>query len=375
MQFYRIWPFSNRLRKILGSSSSLNDAATEVAEIYPAVEELSPRIHALPGQEARVTHGADGLNRGRQLAYFRRHPVVHKAVIRYEIPDVFVFANGFVTRGGTFNRDGSRFDLAGMLSGKVSRLDRAHYCMEDRSYRYFGHWLRQFSTRIMVEGDGVPVIHRPHDSWRDAALWEELLDMPRSPDRQQFVERLFCYQDHAQGPHKRARYRIMADRLAAALAARETAADRAETAGRVYLRRPGGGEARDLDDEAGFIRRLEAEGFRILDQERQGTPAVLQALRRAREVVTMEGSHVDPVPFLMPEGGVLVILNPADRFNVGHMARAACFGLRTATVVIEPVRQGAYRADPGEVIETLALAGAERAESIGWEPLGTACSA
>lgn len=339
---HRLSPYVSGLRRRIGIRASEPDAtclhAAEVAE--------HPAIAALPGQRARVT-ATVGKNAQAHLAYFDGGPLTHAACERRTYTDAFVFANGFTAHGRNFNRLG-QLDHRRLLTGPVYELPEAHYCMEDRAYHYFGHWLFCFSTALLAE-DGAPILHTPDPTWSHAADYEAAFGLPAAKGMQFRVGRLHVYRDYALNASKRRRLHTLARRLKARFPPVPGAPRK------IYLRRGASGVSRLVAGEETLITALQGEGFAVVDVEGIALADLMAALSGAEIVISVEGSHITHALFAMAEGGLLLVLNPADRFNAYHLARAAAFGLQPATLVMPRV-EGGYGADPAEVLDTLALA-------------------
>jgi capsular polysaccharide biosynthesis protein len=163
------------------------------------------------------------------------------------------------------------------------------------------------------------------------------------------VGRLHVYKDYALNASKRQRLQTLARRLKVHFPSAPCAPRS------IYLRRGGSGVSRLVAEEETLITALQGSGFAVVDVEGIALADLMAALSGAEIVISIEGSHINHALFAMAEGGVLLVLNPADRFNAFHLANAAAFGLQPATLVMQRV-EGGYGADPAEVLDTLALA-------------------
>lgn len=338
---YRLSPYLGGLRRRIGLSAW----EPETICLQQAEEDELPAVSALPNQRARVTATVDN-NAPAHLAYFDGGPVTHAACERRTYKDAFVFANGFTAQGRNFNRLGQLKHFS-LLTGPVRELPEAHYCMEDRAYHFFGHWLRCFATALLVQDD-APILHTPDPTWMHAADYEAAFGLQAAPGVQFWVERLHVYKDYALNESKRRRLHTLARRL------RSCFPPVASAPRHVYLRRGGTGVPRHIAEEETLIAALCRSGFAILDVEGSTLAELMATLSGAKIVISVEGSHVNHALFAMAPGGLLLLLNPADRFNAFHFSRAAAFGLRPATLVMPKVENG-YHADPAEVLDTIAL--------------------
>jgi len=178
--------------------------------------------------------------------------------------------------------------------------------------------------------------------------------MPSIPDQTIFARRAVVVEDIAIGTHKAERLRRLARIARAKVGPRKGD-------GLVYLRRGDSGAARALANEKALVDALTARGFEVVDTEATPLEELLRRLRDAEVVVSMEGSHLTHAHLMMKEGGVLLVINPFDRFVSKHLLTAFMLGARPATVIAEHAGgDGLYHVDVGDLFRTLDLAHTDR---------------
>jgi capsular polysaccharide biosynthesis protein len=78
----------------------------------------------------------------------------------------------------------------------------------------------------------------------------------------------------------------------------------------IFLSRGSSGARRILKNEPEVRARLERSGYITIDVEKASAEEILAACKGASVVVSVEGSHLAPLLYLMRDHGTMVILNP-----------------------------------------------------------------
>lgn len=332
----RLRPYTNSLRRRVFGSYRLEDLASQVEELAPEYTGQFDALIALPDEGGRVTATIARHNLDMHLRYFAPQKVVHHAVRRYELNDVLVAFNGVFARGATFNRFGA-LDRRALLRDPITPLAQASYCLEDRSYFFFGHWMRSFAQCLLADS-ASPLLHFAPKNWDHAPHYETLFDLKSQPAGLYHVEKMTLFQDYAQTDHKAKRYDILRARLQGAVPPAPGAKPY------VYLKRGQTGAARLVANEDALERQLEQMGFDIIDLATTPLDQIHARAVGADIAMTIEGSHADHLHWLIRPGGTLWVLNPADHFNTSQFAVAQTMGNKTACSVITPSPDG-YQVD------------------------------
>jgi hypothetical protein len=301
----------------------------------------------VPGQLQKATAvipGVESLQKEIDLA--RRSHDTHAPLIRYTLEHCLVHHAGFDGPRASFRKQALRG--LGFLTAPTRPLPAAVYCMSDPSHLYFGHWLLDACAVALLAGPGETPILDVNPAWPNAAQYVPLLGLQPAPAGQYAVRRLTFYQDYGLGHSKRARWAQMRRRL------REAIPDAGGSAC-LYLRRGSSGKARTVANEDRLVEQLVRRGFDVLDIDGAPASRIQQGLRAARLVVSMEGSHLSHAYVAMAPGAALVVLIPADRFNLVQLGYARGADLRFGFVVVAPTPTG-YAVDLPDLLRTLDLA-------------------
>jgi hypothetical protein len=85
--------------------------------------------------------------------------------------------------------------------------------------------------------------------------------------------------------------------------------------------------------EEAFIEQLRLRGIRILYVEHDPIHTIVQTIRTARVLITLEGSHGAHALCALPEGSGLLELVPPERFCTRHKEWADAVGLQYGFMV------------------------------------------
>ncbi|MEY1556923.1 glycosyltransferase 61 family protein [Yoonia sp. R2331] len=281
------------------------------------------------------------------LRYFEPQEITHAPVLQYNLRDVLVLFNGVFARGGSFNR-AKGLDHRALLTDPIHELDEAAYCLEDRSYFFFGHWLRSFAQCLLPAKD-TQRIHFAATSWGHAGAYERIFDLPSLTNGQYHVARMALFQDFAQSPHKAERYKELRRRMF------EHGAASVRDGKKVYLKRGATGAARLISNEDALEKALDVMGFDVIDLATTPIQEMIARCVGAEVALTIEGSHTDHLHWLIKPGGTLWVLNPSNHFNTSQFGVALSMGNRAACNIITEDGDAAYRVDLARLQDTYDL--------------------
>jgi hypothetical protein len=260
---------------------------------------------------------------------------LHRKTVRFKPVTAHWFRNSFIIEGSVFvkgcrreMRSYSRSARPSLLPGcPVQMFDSAVLSSLECGSTWWGHWLwDELPLEILASRFGrVVAIERP--LWQDEQLWRGMIDQPE-PTRcsTAFIKNLVMIDEFAQNPSKTRRYHSIRERVLA---------ESMPNGRRVYLRRGNTGESRILVNEQEIIETLSKEGYEIADVA-NGGQHVVEMLRSASLVVSVEGSHLAPALYLLETAGSMVVLNPPYRVattipDIGYFC-----GLDAGTFICEP---------------------------------------
>lgn len=333
----RLRPYINSVKRRIKASVSLSGASARVDVIAPASKSHFDALLALPDEKERVSKTIANHDVALHLRFFEPQDMQHVPVLRFELHDALVVFNGVFAQNGTFNRAGP-LDHHDILRGPIVPLEQAAYCLEDRSYFFFGHWMRSFAQCLLAEPD-MPLLHFAPKTWTHAPKYEDVFGLPSLAPAQYHVSKLLMFQDFSQSVHKARRYQTLRDRLHSRIAPAPGARRN------VYLKRGRTGAARLIANEADLERTLVDMGFDIVDLATETIDDIMAKCVGAEIALTIEGSHADHLHWLLKPGGTLWILNPSDHFNTSQFGVAQSMGNRTACSVILPTGVAKYTVD------------------------------
>lgn len=344
----RLYPLEALFHRLSGTPRDMTSVAAEATVLAPEEHEIRPDLIMLPDQLDRARAKPPGHGTlADELGLLGDRNISHAPVIRYTIRDCVVRPQGLDARG-------ARMAIGpglgyGPLPGALPVVDCAHYCMTGVSNRFFGHWLLDAcSTALLAEPDQT-VFLAPFSTKGHAPDYLTAFGLEANMPSACLVRRLHLFQDFGQGTLKRSRYAIMRDRL------RQHFPETAGDGERLYVRRGGGGQARPIEDEETLVEHLKEDGFELLDVANASLSEIQKRGRRARLVISMEGSHLCHLHLAMPEGGCMIVLMPADRVSAMLAGFAQANGLRFGLLMLEPGEHG-YRVELEQLRRTIDLA-------------------
>lgn len=338
-------PFVNVALRKVGLLGNLEARAIERRVLQPVQTERVPPAIFLPGQLDLATKVIEGGDLARSRAYLEGTTVTHGEVVEYVIRDAFIHHGGVDLWGSRLYT--SRPRLSTLSPFRHPEIERAAYCMGAVSRERFGHWLTDACPTSLLAKDGQLPIIDVRSTWPHAMAYAEAFDIKQAqgPFR---VRHLSVFEDLAQGSSKRARYRELRGRLAAA------ASTPCGGASHIYLRRGETGDRRVLNNEDAVIHRLEQRGFRTVDIHNLELAEIHAALQHASTIVSLDGSHITHIYYMAPEQAVLVTLIPDDRFVDVHKNYCDCIGMGYGFLVCRRSGSG-YDVDLDDLERTLDL--------------------
>lgn len=348
----RLLPIQNMVTNRLLGRRSLEAAADRVEVIQPAeIEHYQIPIAALPGQVEKVT-AATHLDATyvEQVEYSRNADISHDPVVRYTFRDCLVHDCGF---------DAARFSfrirppaMADLLPKETRAVKNAVYCNTAVTHEYFGHWLHDACATAQFKAPDEKLFLEMRPDWLKFSShisdYATAFGYAPEPRGATFVEQLTVYQDHGQGSLKRARYAQMRRKAAEALATGQTGPKA------VYFRRGSTGVERLIANDAEVAEALSSRGFEIIDLNGKSCPALYNAFKDARLVVSIDGSHLNHLYISMPEGASVLALIPSNRFTLTEAGYARAVGLRYGFLVITPTPAG-YDVSIPDLLRTIDL--------------------
>ena len=324
--------------------------ATSVEEVDKEHTEYFPPAVFLRSELDKITSTADNTTIEEELARVNGRTVTHQALKRYEFRNALVYPNGISIKGGNFLRGGP-VPHRTLLSEKAIHVDRALYCLDYCSTRYFGHWLMEACCTAQLKRDDEQLLLPARTDWPHTKSYIDIFGFTPSPEHILKVDQLFWFRDHMQGPSRQRRYAQLRSKLRQKI-------ESSAKGKRYYLRRGtfGTNEHRTFENEDEIIKLLSAKGYELLDLDKLSLHELLEKGMDAEVIVTVEGSHQSHAALMLRQGGLLMVIQPPDRFNNIYRGRTHAIGLEYGFTVLEKQKEnGASRLDPNALFRTLDL--------------------
>ena len=275
---------------------------------------------------------------------------LNRKTFRFEPVVVYWLRDATLLDGSVYSRSyrhelrpvGRRSRIGFDTSGLVGEVDRASLVSTCAGSTWWGHWIEDEVPLQMLAEKFAPPVAFSRKIYRDESVYRSVFGIAE-PERFNvavFRELLFI-DEFAQNPNKTKRYRLLRSRLAQYPAGHD----------RVYLRRGTTGVRRVLVNESEVVGRLERLGFKTVNVATSSARAIMSVCRGASVVVSVEGSHLAPLLYLMQDFATMVILNPPYRVHTTVADIGVFCGLSSGMFVCEPEGDSRtdFRADPDEL--------------------------
>lgn len=340
------WPMVVRAghRLIARKHHHVFDMAHQIDEIAPAVTTHIPPAFYPEGALERVT----GLSPWRtwpfEMGLINGGPNENAATRAFTVNDATI-SGPFVYKGAAKYFPGyGKAKLWDRTGARTIDMPEATLVSCFAGSGFFGPFLTDSLPQELLPGDEAHKIVVQTKSYGHEAGYRDLFDLPAPPLVQRArIGRLTLYEDYGQNALRRARYRILRDRLRANLGQN----DRRPPAG-VYLKRGATGEARILTNESTLETYLAGLGFDIVEPARLEAEEIARRTLDAPIVISVEGSHISHVFYSMSETGSLLVLQPPDRFAMAYKEFTDRVGMRFGFVVGKQT-EGGFAVDVEEL--------------------------
>lgn len=214
------------------------------------------------------------------------------------------------------------------ISGPVGHVEQGALVSTCAGSTWWGHWLEdEVPLQMLAEKFGPPIAHC-RSVYRDENTYREAFGISL-PERYRVAifSELVIIDEFAQNPDKTRRYHALRRKLSLLPKGYE----------RVFLSRGTSGTRRVLVNETQVRLRLESIGFKTLDISKCTASEVIQVCRGASVVISVEGSHLAPLLYLMQDFGTLVILNPPNQVHTTVADIAVFCGISSGMFICEAV--------------------------------------
>lgn len=227
--------------------------------------------------------------------------------------------------------------------GKTAHIHRATMISTCAGSTWWGHWIQDEVPLHMLAANYAPTIAFCRKAYSQEQAYRGYFDLPQPQCVDTAIfDALLIIDDFAQNPIKTKRYKQIRQRFSSLPIGEPK---------RIYLRRGSDGERRVLTNEIDIIHRLESMGFIVIDVLTSTVEQVINACNGASIVISIEGSHIAPLIYLIQRHGLLIILNPPYRVATTHADIGIFCGFSSAMFICEPDGNSKtdFRADPDEL--------------------------
>lgn len=335
-------------RLLAGGPVSVTGRASDSWTIYPEEPFEVPPAVCLESSVERINGLSPWRNWDAERLLTKGGPTKRAATRAWVLEDVSI-VGPTVYIGAARSRLGygpDRWLLA--PGGDYMELDTAALASTWSGSRWFGcYLLDDFPMELLGPSDAN--ISLQVQAYRDEPGYRRMLGLVPPPPRvtRGHVGHMVYYEESGVNEHKANRYRVLRARL------REHIADTALPAGRlIYLKRGRTGDPRMLLNEADLENLLTRLGFEVVEPASLSVDEVVRRTMDARCVVSVEGSHKSHCVYTLADSGVLVILQPPDRFALPYKDFTDALGMRCGFVV-GMQDEGGFRIPPEELERVL----------------------
>ncbi len=317
-------------RKILGVNKSIREISKRQLVIHP--EEISRSAPAIYRSEHldRISAVMEDTSIENEMRRIKGGKIIHGATVAYTLEDVEII-NGYLYGGGTGHRLAHCAKRLIIDSDYETHAEATLACSYYGNI-YFGHWMRDDLTlHLAAEFIGSPIgVERKR--YGHEAAYCELFGLAQKKVSRARFRKLVVLEDYGQNTYKRQRYEALRARLPASAAANK----------RVFIRRGTNAAraSRSLINAPEIEQFLSSQGFRIVDPDRMSSFEIVEAIRGAKIVMGVEGSHLAHMIYTIADDGAMLVLQPPYRFNNVYKDYADCLGLRYGFAVGEESEGG-----------------------------------
>ena len=175
--------------------------------------------------------------------------------------------------------------------------------------RYFGHFIADDACTALLARSYAPPYFVASDTPRTAhqERYLNIYGVPYQEARTCHFAELWVFDDVGMNHHRQARLQQLREKARALPGSRSGHG--------VFFRRRGGGKPRNMINEAELEDQLAQRGFEIIDVNQESVDSIIRKSRDAAVVVGVEGSALMHGLMTMQPGGLLLCLEPPERFN------------------------------------------------------------
>lgn len=343
-------PASSRIVQRLAGYRPLESCARDTIVVCKGeTEPMRPAV-CLPGELERIT-GVHEFSAGLddELHLATRDQVRHTETLAYRLQDVCL-ANNMLCNFRSYRK--LTFGDTSMAPKQLTEVaDCVAFCSTAAGNDYFAHFLLDDLATALLGQQFARVVYGGARNQRTAQMtaYRNYLHIAGDDLKSVYMRDVWLFTDHAQNSHRRARLQAMratlADRFGSAAGSKPPA----------YIRRGMTGHIRQLENEAEIEDVLGRRGFAIIDPEALAASEICTFLNGCPLVVGVEGSQLAHGIMNLMNGGTLLCIQPAARFNAVYRGFTNTLGLHWAFTVADGPA-GRFRQSTDRLLATIDLA-------------------
>ncbi len=312
-------------------NKSFNEVCSKKWEVSPASISTTPPAISLSGEIEKIKGYESATSREQEQLRINGGRREHAATIGRVIRDAELCGD-YIYKKSAKMQIGVKPEKIFYESQNFMEIDAAALACSWSDTKYFGHWVTDGISLLMAARDLAPPIRNSELMTTHQNQYLSIIEMSYLEFNCGKVRELIILEDFGQNKYKRERYEKI--RYAFRRAGTEPSHP-----GVIILRGTSGTD-RTLVNEDQVANYLLSIGFRIIDPQRQSAGEIVAAIRGARVVIGVEGSHLAHGLFSMAPEGTLVVLQPPYRFNNVHKDYTDCLDLKYAFMLGEPCEGG-----------------------------------
>jgi hypothetical protein len=319
-----------RFWRLLGNKS-FNEVCSKKWEISPTSISMTPPAISLSGEIEKIKGYESTTSREQEQLRIHGGRREHAATIGRLIRGVELSGDHIYKKSAKM-QIGIKPEKILCKNQKFTEIDTAALACSWSDTKYFGHWVTDGVSLLMAAHDLAPPIRNSELMTMHQKQYLSILEMSYSAFNCGRVRELIILEDFGQNKYKRQRYEKIRETFC-------SSKPEFSHPGVIILRGTSGTD-RTLVNEVQVANYLLSIGFRIIDPQCQSAGEIVAAIRGARIVVGVEGSHLAHGLFSMGPEGTLLVLQPPYRFNNVHKDYTDCMDLKYSFMLGEPCDGG-----------------------------------
>ena len=327
-------PYLRLVKRLFSGRGSLEAIAYRQDILCPEEKVMTSAPVFLPGQIERITDYKatdpwSNTSKDLEISAAVSRTATHAPTIAYHIQNAVLY-NGSIYVGH-FKHSIADTPLYVPISGEPHQIEpfqikTAALASSYLGTKYFHHWVVDDCTKYLLAEEMGPLLCVRRPAFSHRLKYQAYFGQDWTPTDRARIEHLIVFQDFSQNSFKAKRYGVLRDRIKT-----QFPCDVHRLC--IYLKRGKTGVQRIIQNEDEIIDSLVKQNFVIIDLASDSLDKIIETLRNAKIVVSMEGGHIAHCVFACPESSGLIVLQPPDRFSAVHRGWSECLRIAFGFVV------------------------------------------